>query len=325
MPNTLLFSQHEPRRTEPAAEPIPRRRGARSMREATRCTSPPASLERATCARWTSPPAPSGCAPTTTPGTPPARPRRASRAPAAGGWRSLPRWSQRVCRGLGAGPRPASPAHLAGAPGRGAPASRRRAAACPLLGAPLSPLGLAERSQASPSSGVVTAGFTYNASSLSRVGAFRTPLKDGWGLAALGSGVVASDGSSRLSFLDPSTWALQRSVEANLPSLPTLLAAPARRWRCVCAAAAGLEGRAGPAPSPPPAAPRCQVTDEGRPVANLNELEVVEGEASAPAPPPPGDGRRFLAPPRRRRRLHGRTGRRTDWAPAVRRCGPTCG
>ena len=245
--------------------------------------------------------------------------------PRRGGLTQLPRWSQRICRGLGAGPRPASPAHLAGAPGRGAPASRRRAAACPLLGAPLSPLGLAERSQASPSSGVVTAGFTYNASSLSRVGAFRTPLKDGWGLAALGSGVVASDGSSRLSFLDPSTWALQRSVEANLPNLPTLLAAPARRWRCVRAEAAGLAGRAGPAPSPPPAAPRCQVTDEGRPVANLNELEVVEGEASAPAPPPPGDGRRFLAPPRRRRRLHGRTGRRTDWAPAVRRCGPTCG
>jgi glutamine cyclotransferase len=46
-------------------------------------------------------------------------------------------------------------------------------------------------------------GFIYRTSDLARVGAFKTPLKDGWGLAADGKLLVASDGSSALTWLDP--------------------------------------------------------------------------------------------------------------------------
>lgn len=36
-----------------------------------------------------------------------------------------------------------------------------------------------------------------------QVGTFRTPLRDGWGVATIGSSLVLSDGSSTLTWVDP--------------------------------------------------------------------------------------------------------------------------
>ncbi|GBF98197.1 hypothetical protein Rsub_10697 [Raphidocelis subcapitata] len=77
-------------------------------------------------------------------------------------------------------------------------------------------------------------GFIYNATDLSRIGAFKTPLTDGWGLATDGQLLVASDGSSTLTWLDP---------------------------------AAGFR-----------AVKRVSVRAGERPVEQLNELEMVDGE-----------------------------------------------
>jgi hypothetical protein len=36
-----------------------------------------------------------------------------------------------------------------------------------------------------------------------QVGTFRTPLKDGWGITTVGNQMVLSDGSSKLTWVDP--------------------------------------------------------------------------------------------------------------------------
>lgn len=36
-----------------------------------------------------------------------------------------------------------------------------------------------------------------------QIGTFRTPLRDGWGITTVGTEMVLSDGSSRLTFVDP--------------------------------------------------------------------------------------------------------------------------
>ena len=46
-------------------------------------------------------------------------------------------------------------------------------------------------------------GFVYDAESLARVGEFKTPLADGWGLAADGQLLVVSDGSASLTWVNP--------------------------------------------------------------------------------------------------------------------------
>jgi glutamine cyclotransferase len=47
-------------------------------------------------------------------------------------------------------------------------------------------------------------GFVYSVHDLSRVGTFKTPLTDGWGIATDGDGLfVISDGSSALTWVDP--------------------------------------------------------------------------------------------------------------------------
>ncbi|GBF94783.1 glutaminyl-peptide cyclotransferase [Raphidocelis subcapitata] len=80
-------------------------------------------------------------------------------------------------------------------------------------------------------------GFVYSVRDLSRVGSFKTPLADGWGIATDGGLFVISDGSSTLTWVDPdSGFKTVRRVE---------------------------------------------VTDGGRPVHWLNELEVVRGEVWA--------------------------------------------
>jgi glutamine cyclotransferase len=46
-------------------------------------------------------------------------------------------------------------------------------------------------------------GFIYDVRDLSLVGRFKTPLRDGWGVAGDGRLFVISDGSSRLTWVDP--------------------------------------------------------------------------------------------------------------------------
>jgi glutamine cyclotransferase len=57
-------------------------------------------------------------------------------------------------------------------------------------------------------------GFVHDASSFRDLGRFQypAPIKEGWGLTTDGSSLIFSDGSSKLYFLDPRTYAVQRSV-----------------------------------------------------------------------------------------------------------------
>jgi glutamine cyclotransferase len=77
--------------------------------------------------------------------------------------------------------------------------------------------------------------FVYGQEDFRRLGTFRY-AGEGWGLTHDGDALIMSDGSHRLKFLDPQTFATRRVVE---------------------------------------------VTDNGAPVARLNELEYVRGEVFA--------------------------------------------
>ncbi len=57
-------------------------------------------------------------------------------------------------------------------------------------------------------------GFVHDASSFADLGKFQypAPIKEGWGLTTDGRSLIFSDGSSKLYWLDPRTYAVQRSV-----------------------------------------------------------------------------------------------------------------
>ena len=78
-------------------------------------------------------------------------------------------------------------------------------------------------------------GFIYDAATFELVGQF-SYTGEGWGLTEDGSSLILSDGTSTLRFLDPTTFAVRRSVK---------------------------------------------VTDSGREISQLNELEYVNGEVYA--------------------------------------------
>jgi glutamine cyclotransferase len=78
-------------------------------------------------------------------------------------------------------------------------------------------------------------GFIYDAATFDLVGQF-SYTGEGWGLTEDGSSLILSDGTSTLRFLDPTTFAVRRSVK---------------------------------------------VTDSGREIIHLNELEYVNGEVYA--------------------------------------------
>lgn len=78
-------------------------------------------------------------------------------------------------------------------------------------------------------------GFIYDAATFELVGQF-SYTGEGWGLTEDGSSLILSDGTSTLRFLDPTTFAVRRSVK---------------------------------------------VTDAGREISHLNELEYVNGEVYA--------------------------------------------
>jgi glutamine cyclotransferase len=50
--------------------------------------------------------------------------------------------------------------------------------------------------------------------------ALQSPLRDGWGLATDGEALIASDGSARLTWLDPATLAARRSVMVTDAGVP---------------------------------------------------------------------------------------------------------
>lgn len=54
-------------------------------------------------------------------------------------------------------------------------------------------------------------GFIYDAATFQQVGQFEYPT-EGWGLTADGSSLIMSDGTSTLRFIDPTTFAVRRSV-----------------------------------------------------------------------------------------------------------------
>lgn len=78
-------------------------------------------------------------------------------------------------------------------------------------------------------------GFIYDAATFQQVGRFDYST-EGWGLTTDGTSLILSDGTATLRFLDPRTFAVQRTVT---------------------------------------------VTDEGREVSQLNELEYIRGEVYA--------------------------------------------
>jgi glutaminyl-peptide cyclotransferase len=57
-------------------------------------------------------------------------------------------------------------------------------------------------------------GFIYDAATFKDAGKFTypAPIKEGWGLTTDGKSLIFSDGSSKLYWLDPKTFAVQRSV-----------------------------------------------------------------------------------------------------------------
>jgi glutamine cyclotransferase len=78
-------------------------------------------------------------------------------------------------------------------------------------------------------------GFIYDADTFQQLGEFAY-TGEGWGLATDGTSLILSDGTNRIRFLDPNTFAVTRSI---------------------------------------------QVTEQGKPVDQLNELEYVRGEIFA--------------------------------------------
>ncbi|KAI5072002.1 hypothetical protein GOP47_0012108 [Adiantum capillus-veneris] len=52
----------------------------------------------------------------------------------------------------------------------------------------------------------ITSGFIYDTDTLSRLGSFRHPMKDGWGLATDGKVIFGSDGTSTIYVMQPSTF-----------------------------------------------------------------------------------------------------------------------
>lgn len=58
-------------------------------------------------------------------------------------------------------------------------------------------------------------GFVYNAQSFQQVGQFTFPSKEGWGLTTDGHSLIMSDGTNILTYLDPSTFAAQKTLNVS--------------------------------------------------------------------------------------------------------------
>lgn len=54
--------------------------------------------------------------------------------------------------------------------------------------------------------------YIYNSSSLGRLAIVPNPLEEGWGITTDGASLILSNGSSWLSYMDPSTMAITRAM-----------------------------------------------------------------------------------------------------------------
>jgi glutaminyl-peptide cyclotransferase len=55
--------------------------------------------------------------------------------------------------------------------------------------------------------------YSYAIDNFEDVKSFRTPLKDGWGAAMDGTSLIVSDGSTKLYWVNPNTYAMEKSLE----------------------------------------------------------------------------------------------------------------
>jgi len=55
-------------------------------------------------------------------------------------------------------------------------------------------------------------GFIYDAKTFKRTGEFPIPIKEGWGMTTDGTNLIMSDGTSNISYVDPSTFRLVKVV-----------------------------------------------------------------------------------------------------------------
>lgn len=58
-------------------------------------------------------------------------------------------------------------------------------------------------------------GYSYNVDNFDDTRSFVTPLQDGWGAATDGKSLILSDGSSRLTWVEPTSFARERTVEVK--------------------------------------------------------------------------------------------------------------
>lgn len=58
-------------------------------------------------------------------------------------------------------------------------------------------------------------GFVYNATTFKRIGQFSFPSKEGWGLTTDGTNLIMSDGTYLLTYLDPETFQVVRTVSVT--------------------------------------------------------------------------------------------------------------
>lgn len=58
-------------------------------------------------------------------------------------------------------------------------------------------------------------GFKYTLKDFKKVGEFKFASKEGWGMTYDGTHIIASDGTSRLYFYDPSTFTLKKTVDVT--------------------------------------------------------------------------------------------------------------
>lgn len=56
-------------------------------------------------------------------------------------------------------------------------------------------------------------GFVYDARTFQKIGEFTFPSKEGWGLTTDGSSLIMSDGTSKLTYLDPNTFQPRKTLQ----------------------------------------------------------------------------------------------------------------
>lgn len=58
-------------------------------------------------------------------------------------------------------------------------------------------------------------GFVYDATTFKKIGQFTFPSKEGWGLTTNGTELVMSDGTNKITFIDPNTFQVIKTIEVS--------------------------------------------------------------------------------------------------------------